>query len=194
MKVAIIGSGRLARAASEQLTHRGVSVQLHSRSTGFDVLDPAAPDSVGDIEAVIEATDIQTQKASVAAEFFVRSTRAINALAARSGARHILVSIVGCQHPDLQGNGSCAGKAAQERVAESGHAGLTIVRSKSTSCIGLATHPTTGMPPGPAGHPVGSADPVHHGHHHDPAGHGARGIRTPRAPGLSATRGAPGWH
>lgn len=129
MKVAIIGSGRLARAASEQLTRRGVSAQMHSRATGFDVLDHAAPDTVGDIDVVIEATDIQTQKASAATEFFVRSTRAVNALAARSDARHILVSIVGCQHPELQGNGYYAGKAAQERVAESEHSRLTIVRS-----------------------------------------------------------------
>lgn len=129
MKVAIIGSGRLARTVRKHLARRDVPAQLHSRPTGFDVLDASTHDVGGEVDVVIEATDIRTQQARTATEFFVRSTRAVNALAARSGARHILVSIVGCQRPELQGNGYYAGKAAQERVALSEHARLTIVRS-----------------------------------------------------------------
>lgn len=129
MKVALIGSGRLARAVREQLARRGVEAQSHSRSTGFDVLDPSTTHRVGDVDVVVEATDIQTQQARAASEFFVRSTRAVNALAARSNARHLLVSIIGCQRPELRGNGYYAGKAAQERVAGAEHSRLVIVRS-----------------------------------------------------------------
>lgn len=129
MRAAIIGSGQLARTVHTHLARHGASSSLHSRSTGFDVLDSRTHDAVGDVDVLIEATDIHTQKARVATEFFVSSTRAVNAMARRFDARHILVSIVGCRRPDLQGNGYYAGKAAQERVALSEHAGTTIVRS-----------------------------------------------------------------
>lgn len=129
MSVAIIGAGRLATAVREQLTRRGVSVRLLSRATGFDVLDDGGDRTVGDVDAVIEATDVRTQRAGTATDFFVRSTRAVNAAARRAGAKHILVSIVGCANPELQGYGYYAGKAAQERVALAEHARLTIVRS-----------------------------------------------------------------
>lgn len=129
MKVAIIGSGRLARAVRAHLARRHVPAQLHSHSTGFDVLDGSTHDVGGEVDVMIEATNIRTQQARTATEFFVRSTSAVNALAVQSGARHILVSIVGCQRPELQGNGYYAGKAAQERVALFEHARLTIVRS-----------------------------------------------------------------
>lgn len=129
MSVAIIGSGRLATAVQGHLARRGAAVQLHSRATGFDVLDYNSQNEVGDVDVVIEATDIQAQRARVATDFFVRSTRAVNAAAARAGAKHILVTIVSGDRPELHGNGYYAGKAAQERVALSEHSRLTVVRS-----------------------------------------------------------------
>lgn len=129
MKAAIIGSGRLATAVREHLTRSGTPSQLFSRTTGFDVLDSSAPLEIGDVDVVIEATDVRTQQARAATDFFVRSTRAVNAAATRLGARHILVSIIGCLDRGLQGNGYYRGKATQERVALSEHSRLTIVRS-----------------------------------------------------------------
>ena len=129
MRVAIIGAGRLANSLQASMTGQGIATQLHSRATGFDVLDRTTADTIGETDVVIEATDIPTQKAEVATEFFVRSTRAVNAVAARAQAKHILVSIVSVDHPRLQGNGYYAGKAAQQQVALSEHSRLTVVRS-----------------------------------------------------------------
>lgn len=129
MDVAIIGAGRLAKAIREQCVARGATATLHSRSTGFDVLDPEPADRLGAPHVVVEATDIFTQNANRAKQFFSRSTRAANTVARAHGARHVLVSIVGCTRPELQGNGYYAGKAEQERIALAEHERLTIVRS-----------------------------------------------------------------
>lgn len=129
MQVAVVGSGRLARAIRDQCVERGATVTLHSRSTGFDVHDDKPAGRLGEPDVVVEATDVFTQSAGRAKEFFRRSTRAVNAEARAAGARHVLVSIVGCTRPELQANGYYAGKAEQERVAEAEHERLTIVRS-----------------------------------------------------------------
>ncbi|MGO2037219.1 MAG: hypothetical protein ACTH2U_12125 [Brevibacterium sp.] len=129
MSVAVIGSGRLATSVQRHLSHQGVTARLHSRATGFDVFDRSTHHEIGDVDVVIEATDIQTQQERVARGFFVRSTRAANTVAARAKAKHILISIVNVNQPKLQGNGYYAGKAAQERVALSEHSRLTVVRS-----------------------------------------------------------------
>ena len=130
MGVAVIGAGKLGRAVQFALSLRGVPAQLHSRSTGFDVLLPDAGAHLGNIDVVVEATDIFTQDPETARDFFVRSTRAVNAAARAAGAsKHILVSIVNCAKPELHGNGYYAGKAEQERVARAENVNLTIVRS-----------------------------------------------------------------
>lgn len=131
MNVAIIGSGRLAQSVRLALEAGGVSAQCHSRSTGFDVLRAdERTASLGHVDTVVEATDIFTQDSATARDFFTRSTRAINAAARAAGAsKHILVSIVNCDKPALQGLGYYAGKAEQERVARTEHANLTVVRS-----------------------------------------------------------------
>lgn len=128
MHVAIIGSGRLASAVAAALTDKGVTSQSYSRSTGFDIFDPDARIDAADV--VVEATNRFTQSADAAQEFFTRSTRTTNAVAIAAGAtKHILVSIVNCDDPDLQANGYYAGKAEQERVARAEHSHLTIVRT-----------------------------------------------------------------
>lgn len=129
MQVAVVGSGRLARAIRDQCVERGATVTLHSRSTGFDVHDDEPSGRLGEPDVVVEATDVFTQSAGRAKEFFRRSTRTVNAEARAAGAKHVLVSIVGCTRPDLQANGYYAGKAEQERMAEAEHERLTIVRS-----------------------------------------------------------------
>jgi uncharacterized protein YbjT (DUF2867 family) len=46
-----------------------------------------------------------------------------------TGARHVLLSIVGCTLPEVQGYGYFAGKTAQEEAAREAGADLTIVSS-----------------------------------------------------------------
>lgn len=130
MTVAIVGSGRFGRAVERALAERGVSARMFSRSTGFDVTQDGTSRSFGDVDVVVEATDIFTTKRGVATEFFTRSTRAVSAAARASGTtKHILISIVNCEKPAVQGYGYFAAKAEQERVARSVSPDLTVVRS-----------------------------------------------------------------
>jgi hypothetical protein len=104
-------------------------VEVLSRSTGFDVLHDDAPARLREAEAIVEATGHFTTSRKVATDFFTRSTRAIAAAANASGARHVLLSIVNCDLPEVQGYGYFAGKTAQERTARTESKNLTIVRS-----------------------------------------------------------------
>ena len=128
MRVAIIGGGPSGRSIERAMTDRGISAQLLSRSTGFDVFDPAAAKHLGQMDAVVEATGHFTTKKSVATDFFTRPTRAVANLVRETGAsKHILLSIENCEKPEVQGYGYFAGKAEQERIARTENA--TIVRS-----------------------------------------------------------------
>lgn len=130
VRAAVVGAGRLGRAVERALVQRGVGVRLFSRATGFDIRHAADAQRLGPAEVVVEATDIFTQKADVARDFFVQSTRAVSAAGRGAGARkHILVSIVNCEQPALQGSGYYAAKAEQERVAHCENDNMIIVRS-----------------------------------------------------------------
>ncbi len=129
MHVAIVGGGMSGSAIRRALESRGATAELFSRSTGFDVLRDDAVSRLGHADAIVEATGRFTISRRVATEFFTRSTRAIAAAASASGAQHILLSIVNCELPEVQGYGYFAGKTAQERVARAESARLTVVRS-----------------------------------------------------------------
>lgn len=128
--VVVVGRGRLGRAVGQALAERGVAARLLSRSTGFDVSTDYVPVDLGPVDAVVEATDVFTASRTRATQFFARSTRAVAAAARAAGARHVLVSIVGLDRPDVRRYGYYAAKAEQERLARelSGEA-LTVVRS-----------------------------------------------------------------
>ena len=129
MRAAVVGGGPSGRAIERALRERGASVELVSRSTGFDVTHDDAQARLGGAEVIVEATGRFTTSRRVATDFFTRSTRAIAATANASGARHILLSIVNCDLPEVQGYGYFAGKTAQERAAREESRNLTIVRS-----------------------------------------------------------------
>ena len=129
MQVAVIGGGLSGEAIERALTARGATVEVLSRSTGFDVLRDDAPARLREAEVIVEATGRFTTRRKVATDFFTRSTRAIAAAANASGARHILLSIVNCDLPQMQGYGYFAGKTAQEKAARTESKSLTIVRS-----------------------------------------------------------------
>ena len=129
MKIAIVGGGRSGRAIQHALADHGLTGQLFSRSTGFDILKADAADRLGDVDVIIEATGRFTTSRKVATDFFTHSTRAVGAAARAAGARHILLSIVDCEKDVLQGYGYFSGKAAQERVARAENPGVTVIRS-----------------------------------------------------------------
>lgn len=129
MDVAVVGGGLSGKAIERALTERGATVEVLSRSTGFDVLHDDARARLGGAQVIVEATGHFTTSHKVATEFFTRSTRTIAATANSSGARHILLSIVNCDLPRVQGYGYFAGKTAQEKTARAESKNLTIVRS-----------------------------------------------------------------
>lgn len=128
MRVAIIGRGEAGQAIERAMTAQGISTQLLSRSSGFDLFDPTGYQALGPLDVVVEATGTLTIDSKTATDFFTRSTRAAAELARVSGAtKHILLSIVNCEKPEVQGYGYYAGKTAQEKIARSENA--IIVRS-----------------------------------------------------------------
>jgi hypothetical protein len=129
MRVVVIGGGVSGSAIVEAVRARGCSVEQLSRSTGFDVLRDDAAAATAGADVVVEATGLFTTSRRRATEFFTASTRAVSRATAGSGARHVLLSIVNCTRPEVQGYGYFAGKAAQEAAARATSPRLTIVRS-----------------------------------------------------------------
>lgn len=129
MRVAIVGGGLSGHAIGQAVTALGATAELLSRSTGFDVLKPSAAARLEEYDVIVEATGHFTTRKRVATEFFTRSTRTVATAARASGARHILLSIVNCDLPEVQGYGYFAGKTAQEECARSESERLALVRS-----------------------------------------------------------------
>lgn len=129
MQVAVVGGGLSGKAIERALIERGATVELFSRSTGFDVLRDNATEHLRQFDVIVEATGHFTMSKKAATDFFTRSTRAIAAAARASGARHLLLSIVNCELPEVQGYGYFAAKTAQEQVARDESNELTIIRS-----------------------------------------------------------------
>lgn len=129
MHAVVVGGGISGKAIADAVAARGCTVTQLSRSTGFDVLLDDVDAALGDADVVIEATGLFTTSRRRATDFFTRSTRAIGAATARRGARHVLLSIVNCTRPEVQGYGYFAGKTAQEQSAAAVSPLLTVVRS-----------------------------------------------------------------
>lgn len=129
MTVAIVGGDISGRAIQRACQAHGMETRMFSRSTGFDVLRDDATRALAGAEVIIDAAGRFTTSRKVATEFFTRCTSAIAAASNALGARHILLSIVNCELPEVQGYGYFAGKAAQERVARAESDRLTMVRS-----------------------------------------------------------------
>jgi hypothetical protein len=129
LQVAVVGGGLSGNAIAQAITARGADAQLFSRTTGFDVLRDDAVARLASADVIVEATGHFTTSRKRATDFFVRSTHAVAAAARAAGARHILLSIVNCELPEVQGYGYFAGKTAQERAAREESDNLTIVRS-----------------------------------------------------------------
>ncbi len=108
----MVGGGILGKAVESVLKRRGHEVIVLSKRTGFDVTEPKTMAPRSGIDAVVEATDVFTQKFDVARDFFTTSTRNIDHWAQESGIdKHVLVSIVNCEIDAMSSNGYYAGKA-----------------------------------------------------------------------------------
>ena len=129
VKVAVVGAGDSGKAIKRALQATGAQVTLHSRRTGFDVLRDDGTAALSGADVIVEATGRFTTSKKVATEFFTRSTRAVSAAANALGARHVLLSIVNCDLPEVQGYGYFAGKCAQERLARELSKRMSLVRS-----------------------------------------------------------------
>ena len=129
VKVAVVGADDSGKAIKRALQEAGAQVTLHSRRTGFDVLHDDGAAALSGADVIVEATGRFTTSKRVATEFFTRSTRAVSAAANTLGARHVLLSIVNCDLPEVQGYGYFAGKCAQERLALESSRRLSLVRS-----------------------------------------------------------------
>lgn len=129
MKVVIVGGGESAHAIARAVIERGDTAELFSRSTGFDVLRDDATARLAGADVIVEATGRFTTSRKIATQFFTTSTTAISAAANAVGATHILLSIVNCDLPGVQGYGYFAGKAAQEKTARTASDRLIIVRT-----------------------------------------------------------------
>lgn len=129
MQAAVVGGGISGAAIEDALVARGCAVRRLSRATGFDVLRDDAAAALAGVDVIVEATGVFTTSRRRATEFFTASTEAISGASATTGARHVLLSIVNCALPEVQGYGYFAGKTAQEAAARAASPHLTIVRS-----------------------------------------------------------------
>ena len=129
MHVAVVGGGLSGSAIVRAVEARGGSVTRLSPSMGFDVLRDDAVSALAGADVIIEATGRFTTSRKQATAFFTGSTRALSAAAEHLQARHVLLSIVNCTLPEVQGYGYFAGKTAQEQIALAASPRLTIVRS-----------------------------------------------------------------
>ena len=103
MRVAVVGAGASGEAIRRALESTGAQVSMYSRRTGFDVLRDDAVAVLAGADAIVEASGRFTTGRKAATDFFTRSTRAISTAARAFGARHVLLSIVGCHLPEVRG-------------------------------------------------------------------------------------------
>ncbi|MDO5051634.1 MAG: 3-beta hydroxysteroid dehydrogenase [Pseudoclavibacter sp.] len=130
MLIAVVGGGRSGAAIQRALAERDARVRMLSPSTGFDALRDDAARALDGADAVIEAAGRFTLSRRRAVDFFTRSSRALARGSLRAGVgRHMLLSIVGCDRPELDGYGYLAAKARQERVCLAERPDALVVRS-----------------------------------------------------------------
>lgn len=137
MHVAIVGGGMSGAAIADACRDMGHTTMLLSRSTGVDVTEPRsasrlvelAREMTGTVDVFVEATGTDATSRKAAVSFFTASTRTVSEAANSVGAQHILLSIVGCDRPEVSKFGYYAGKSEQESQARRISNLLTVVRT-----------------------------------------------------------------
>ena len=129
MRIAVAGgTGVVGRHVVEVAHERGYDVAVLTRSQGVDLTTGAGlEERLAGVDAVVDATNIATQKRAAAEEFFSRVSRHL--LAAGAGAEvghHVVLSIVGIDDVDT---GYYAGKRRQERAVAEGDVPWSVLRA-----------------------------------------------------------------
>ena len=129
MNIAVAGAtGVVGKHLTRILDHRRNRVLQLARSKGVDLTSGAGLASkLQGVDAVIDVTNITTQKKSASIAFFDTVTRNLLAAEAEAGVgHHVALSIVGIDRVDL---GYYHGKLRQEELIKTGEVPSTIVRA-----------------------------------------------------------------
>ncbi|GAA4702396.1 SDR family oxidoreductase [Nocardioides conyzicola] len=129
MKIAVAGgTGLVGRMVVDAARDRGYDVVVLSRSEGVDLTTGAGlVDRLAGVDAVIDTTNVTTQKRDAAEAFFGGVTRTLLAAESTAGVgHHVALSIVGIDDVDT---GYYAGKRLQERVLAEGQVPWTVLRA-----------------------------------------------------------------
>lgn len=129
MRIAVAGgTGVVGHHAVEVARERGHEVVVLTRSAGVDLTTGAGvAERLAGVSAVIDATNVASQRRSVTERFFGGVTRTLLAAEQEAGVgHHVVLSIVGIDHVD---SGYYAGKRLQERTAAEGAVPWSVLRA-----------------------------------------------------------------
>lgn len=122
------GTGLVGRLAVEEVRRSGATPVVIARSRGVDLTTGTGLDeALAGVDAVIDASNVETMSAKVSVGFFEAATRHLLEAGERAGVRHhVALSIVGCDAVDLP---YYLGKRRQEELVAGGPVPWTIVRA-----------------------------------------------------------------
>jgi uncharacterized protein YbjT (DUF2867 family) len=122
------GTGVVGRHVVDALTAAGCEPVVLARSTGVDLLRGTGLDAaLTDVRAVVDVSNVATQRRAASVAFFTTATAALLAAGARAGVgHHVVLSIVGVDRVDT---GYYAGKRAQEGLVLAGDVPATVLRA-----------------------------------------------------------------
>ncbi|MEU7765440.1 NAD(P)H-binding protein [Nocardia sp. NPDC049190] len=129
MKIAVAGgTGVAGRVVVETLQARGHTPVVLSRGQGVDLVSGSGLDAaLTGVEVVIDASNVTTNRKSVAVDFFEKAGRNLAGAAERTGVRHLVTpSIVGVDRVRLP---YYTGKLRQEEIVRGGAVPWTIMRA-----------------------------------------------------------------
>ena len=129
MRVAVAGGTGLAGAlVVDRLRADGHDPVVLARSRGVDLLTgQGLDDALAGCAAVVDASNVTTQRRATAVRFFGTAATNLTGAAARAGVGHlVLLSIVGVDRVDL---GYYAGKRRQEEAVTGGPVPWTVLRT-----------------------------------------------------------------
>jgi len=129
MRIAVIGAtGNIGARTVTALRAAGHEVVEIARSKGVDARSPEQLDTaLAGVEAVVDASSVNSTDEAEAVEFFTSITSALVAAEQRAGVRHhVLLSIV---NVDVPRNPHYTGKVAQEKLVTDSSVPWSIVRA-----------------------------------------------------------------
>lgn len=144
------GTGVVGRHVVAALTAAGCEPVVLARSTGVDLASGAGvDDALRGARAVVDVSNVATQRQATSVAFFTAATSALLAAGARAGVpHHVVLSIVGVDRVDT---GYYAGKRAQEELVLAGQVPATVLRATqfhefAGQVLGLVAGPVAPVP------------------------------------------------